>query len=258
MSLRYAVVLASGAALLAGCQAQEQEEATQPEGVAYETLEERFVETGCEEESCAVVEVKALSFPDSPTLDEWLRSRLLSMGAGITDGSERSVDSWEAYAERFFAQARENRDAAPQHAGSQALLGAQVHAEHDDLLIIELTGYVYHAGQAHGMPLTEFMVVDERLGRVVTLDDMLLDGQEAAFQEALARAHQRWLEQMDADDDFATSWPLSESDNVAPLEADWVVKYNVYDIAPYAVGQPELYIPHDELEGIAEPRYLGR
>lgn len=102
------------------------------------------------------------------------------------------------------------------------------------------------------------MVIDERLGTVVTLDDMLLEGRESAFYEALVRVHERWLLELGQDDAFAANWPLSENRNVAPLEAAWAVRYNVYDIAPYAVGQPEFHIPLDELEGIAKPRYLGR
>ncbi|WP_238984394.1 RsiV family protein [Billgrantia kenyensis] len=227
--------------------------------MTHEPVEVHFVESDCPEEQCAEMEVRALHFPDSPELSEALRTRLLAMGQGITDGeTEWPRDSWEAYAEAFFALAREDRRYAPPHAASQASLEAKVVARHHDLLVIELGSYVYHAGQAHGMPLTEFMVIDERLGSEVTLEDMLLDGQAPAFQEALARAHQRWLRDQELDEAFAASWPFHPSQNVAPLETAWVVKYNVYAITPYALGQPELSIPMAELEGIAKPRYLGQ
>lgn len=49
---------------------------------------------------------------------------------------------------------------------------------------------------------------------------------------------------------------LSENRNVAPLETAWAVRFNVYEIAPYAVGQPEIHIPNEELKGIAKARYL--
>ncbi|PMR72403.1 RsiV family protein [Billgrantia endophytica] len=257
MSCRTIAVLAAGLVVLAGCQAEETQ--LQTSGIAYEAIEESFVESDCPEEHCAKVEVSALHFPDSQELSEQLRTRLLVMGQGITDGeAEWPSDSWEAYAEIFIEQAREERQYAPAHGASWARLEAQVLTRHDDLLVIELGSYVYYAGQAHGMPLTEFMVIDERLGQVVTLDDMLLDGQEAAFYEALIRAHERWLRELEQDDGFAANWPLHESRNVAPLASAWAVRYNVYEIAPYADGQPELHIPLDELEGIAKPRYLGR
>ncbi|WP_111413017.1 RsiV family protein [Billgrantia lactosivorans] len=249
-------VLVGGMLALAGCRAEVAP--MQAKEIDYEPFETSFVEPDCPVEPCAVVEVSALHFPGSPVLSDHLRTRLLLMGQGITDGeTEWSSDSWEAFADAFFAQAREARQYAT-HSASRVGLEAQALARHDELLIIELDGYVYHAGQAHGMPLTEFMVIDERLGQVVSLDDMLLDGQAPAFQQTLVRAHERWLREQELDDEFAAGWPLYPSRNVAPLESAWVVRYNVYEIAPYALGQPELSIPFVELEGIAKPRYLGR
>lgn len=256
MSYRNTVVLAVGLVVLAGCQAEEMQ--LQASEIAYEPFEVSFVETDCPEERCAEVKVNALQFPGSPELSDHVRTQLLLMGQGITDGeTEWPSDSWEAFADAFFKEAKETRQYAT-HSASHVRLEAEAVARHNELLIIALDGYVYHAGQAHGMPLTEFMVIDERLERVVTLDYMLLDGQEPAFRAALGRAHERWLRELKQDDKFAANWPLSENRNVAPLETAWAVRFNVYEIAPYAVGQPELRIPLDELEGIAKPRYLGR
>ncbi|WP_244613400.1 RsiV family protein [Modicisalibacter radicis] len=227
-------------------------------GIAYEPVEASFTESGCPPSRCATVTVSALRFPDFPALSERLRGELLAMGMGIGTGEQAPAESWEGYARDFMAQAQASRRLVPAlNAASQARLEASVYARHDDLLIVELDGYVYHTGQAHGLPLTSFMVIDERLGRVVDVDDMLIDGREGAFQEALTRAHRRWLKRIDADAAFIENWPLSGTRNVAPLETGWVVRYNVYEIAPYAAGQPELRIPNDELAGIVEPRYLG-
>ena len=238
-----------------GCQTVETSHATR---VTVDSIKETFSETGCLPGSCAKVEINALRFPGSPALTEQLRLALLSMGMGISeDQHARPTGSWEAFAQDFIAQAEAGHESVIQSSASQALLEADVYARHNDLLVVELDSYIYHAGQAHGMPLTQFMVIDERLERVVGFDDMVIDGQEAAFEKALARAHQRWLQQTGADDDFVVSWPLSESRNVAPREAGWAVRYNVYDIAPYAAGQPELRIPDEELEGIVKPRYLN-
>ncbi|WP_104204553.1 RsiV family protein [Billgrantia saliphila] len=256
MSCRYAIMLVGSLLALGGCQAEEASRTASR--IVPEAVEVKFVESGCPPDRCAEVVVNALRFPDSPALSERLRQTLLSMSTGFTDGSdEPSTDSWEAFAQAFFAQAKDARQFGPLHSASQATLEAQIYAQHDDLLVVELDSFVYHAGQAHGMPLTEFMVIDERLGRVVTLEEMLIEGREEAFREVLARAHRRWLEQIDADEDFRANWPFSESRNVAPLEMGWTVRYDVYEIAPYALGQPELHIANDELMGIVKPRYLG-
>ena len=40
------------------------------------------------------------------------------------------------------------------------------------------------------------------------------------------------------------------------LKDSVLLKYDVYSIAPYSSGHPELSIPHDQLEGIVSPEYL--
>lgn len=242
--------------VLAGCQAEERPLVASELSVA--PVEHHFVETDCPAERCAEVTVEALHFPAAPAFSDELRSRLLTLGQGLVEQPVQVSDSWETYAETFFQQAKAEREFAPTHGASQAVLQASVVERHDALLIIELNSYVYHAGQAHGLPMTAYMVLDERLGQVVALEEMLLEGQEPAFQAALLRAHKQWLQEQEADSYFIAFWPAVESRNVAPLASAWAVTYNVYEIAPYAFGQPTLHIPLSELEGIAKPRYLSR
>lgn len=241
--------------LLSGCQAPETDTATR-HSLTYQPLEKRFVEPGCQSESCSQVQVSSLTFPDAPALSDELQTRLLTIAMGVTEDSGLPAENWENYAQEFFARAEEDRAALPQFMASEAQIEASVYAEHDDLLVLELTSYVYYAGQAHGLPSTAFMVIDKRQQRAVSLDDMLIPGQQAAFQDALVQAHKRWMADLGYDDQYEVSWPLTENRNVAPLEDNWQVKFNVYEIAPYAMGQPELTIPLEALEGIAEPRYL--
>ncbi|MBZ5487305.1 DUF3298 domain-containing protein [Halomonas aquamarina] len=245
------------ALVLSGCQSPEAERVTPP-SLAYQPLEKHYVEPGCQRENCSEVKVSSLGFPDAPALSDELQRRLLALAMDMTDTAAVPPQEWDDYAEAFFARADEDSDMLPQFMASEAQMETSVYAQHDGLLVLELTSYVYHAGQAHGLPSTAFMVIDERQSRAVSLDDMLLDGQESAFQQALLQAHRRWMAEMGYDDQYVINWPLSESRNVAPLEDSWVVKFNVYEIAPYAVGQPELFIPLEELEGVAKPRYLGQ
>lgn len=239
-------------AVLSGCQAF----SSGAEGLEHERVEASFVERDCPTGRCATVEVQSLRFPGAPHLSAQVRDELLTMGTGITDGeSEMRAPSWETYAQTFFDEAKAAREQVPELPGYEAIFEADIYDRHADLMTLKLDSYVFTGG-AHGLPLTEFMVIDERERRVVTLDDMLLDGQMPAFRDVLARAHRRWLQKQRADVDFAETWPLSMNRNVAPLAGEWRVRYNVYEIAPYAYGQPELHIPVEALEGIAKPRYL--
>ncbi|MCI0509279.1 MULTISPECIES: RsiV family protein [Chromohalobacter] len=247
-------IMLGALAVLGGCQTW----ATAPADVDIEHVEKRFVERGCPPGRCATVEVDSLRFPGAPGLTERLQDELLGMGTGITDGeSAVTAASWKAFAQTFFSEAKVARERAPELPGYQAVFKAEVYDRHADLTTVKLDSYLFTGG-AHGMPLTQFMVIDERARRVVTLDDMLREGQTTAYRKALSRAHLRWLDTQRAEIDFTDSWPLSMNRNVAPLADEWRVGYNAYDIAPYSYGQPVLRIPAKALEGIVKPRYLER
>ncbi|MCC5900685.1 MAG: DUF3298 domain-containing protein [Halomonas sp.] len=250
-------VCAVTALLLSGCQAPA-DEPVESRSLTTQALEKHYVEPGCQAENCSEVKVSALTFPQSPELSEQLQARLLKLAMGITEEGALPARNWGDYARNFFALTQEDKGLLPDFMASEAVLKADVYAQHNDLLVIELNGYVYQAGQAHGLPMTEFMVIDEKLQRVVDANDMLLEGQQAAFQVVLSQVHQRWVAEMGHSGQLAVSWPLSESLNIAPLETVWEVKYNVYELAPYVVGQPILTLPVEELDGIAKPRYIGR
>lgn len=243
--------------LLAGCQSQENEVDVMAPLLTYQPLEKHFSAPGCSVDRCTKVTIRALEFPNSSALTEQLRERLLALATSVTAGDAKVAEEWEAYAEEFFDLAEESSSYLPGSMASEAQLEASVYAHHDELLVIELTSYVYHAGQAHGLPLTAFMVIDERDKHVVSFEEMIKEGQEEAFHTILNQAHQRWIAEIGQNEQFVTNWPLNGNRNVAPTEHGWVIKYNVYEIAPYAVGQPELHLRTDELEGIAEPRYLN-
>ncbi|AYF32651.1 DUF3298 domain-containing protein [Vreelandella alkaliphila] len=256
--LRYSFGLTViGLLLLSGCQSSDNA-SEESLALVSKTVEKEYIAPECQAEQCSTVTVSALAFPQSAELTEQLRKRLLALAMGITEEDALPADSWDAFAQNFFELAEEDNRTSPGAMTSEAMLEAKVYGQHNDLLILELSSYVYHAGQAHGLPMTEFMVIDERQQRVVDPDDMLLEDQQGAFQALLDQAHQRWIEEMGHDEQFALSWPLSESRNIAPLATAWEVKYNVYEIAPYAAGQPVLTLSLDALEGIAKPRYLGK
>lgn len=241
------------AVLLGGCQSLS--------GWGGDTLRTEAVvksvhEPGCEGNSCANVNAAYLRFPDDPALSRTLERRLFSLASGLSDDPNMSeADNFDEFADEVFAASREAHRDTPQLPPYEADLKAEVIADHDDLLVIELDGYLFSGG-AHGLPLTEYMVIDRDTRQPVGLDDMLLPGQRPAFEAALERAHRRWLQSDQASGLSESQWPFSVSDNVAPLEDALAVKYQVYDLAPYATGQPELKIPYAELETIFKSRYL--
>ncbi|KAA0015191.1 DUF3298 domain-containing protein [Salinicola corii] len=248
--------LTLAAVVLSGCQSLT---GWSGDALRTETVVKSAHEPGCEKDNCANVNAAYLSFPESPRLSAELERRLFGLASGLSDSPDGNAmgqaTSFDAFADQVFAASRSAREDVPQLPGYEADLKADVVADHDDLLVIELDGYLYSGG-AHGLPLTSYMVIERDTQQIVDLDDMLQPGKRPAYEAALERAHQRWLETDQANGLSESQWPFIVSDNVAPLADAVAVKYQVYDLAPYAVGQPVLTIPYGDLEGIFRPRYL--
>ncbi|WP_110670391.1 RsiV family protein [Salinicola halophilus] len=239
--------------LLAGCQSLGDREGH--DALRIEPVVKSAHEPGCSGDGCATVEAAYLRFPALPALSAELEQRLFGLAGGITDGNASPrATSFDAFAASVFdAAAVEPRrdDGVPRYVVD---LKAAIVADNRHTRVVELDGYLFSGG-AHGLPLTEYMVIDRDSHQVVTLDDMLVPGQRPAYARALTRAHQRWT----TGDEIHVNprdWPLSISDNAAPLAEGLAVKYQVYDLGPYAIGQPTLTIPYTELEGVLRARYL--
>ncbi|MDT4858590.1 hypothetical protein FQZ97_930660 [compost metagenome] len=61
---------------------------------------------------------------------------------------------------------------------------------------------------------------------------------------------------MDKDPEFVNNWPFEHTENAALGYAAMLLKYDVYSIAPYSSGHPELAIPYAQLDGILKPEYF--
>lgn len=233
-------LLLAGALLLAGCQHNPFERAPQ---VTQSISEER--PDGCSAEDCPLVNIDNIQVADEPQLNRLIDERLRRMTLNTPDA--RLPDSLRAYSSAFL------RDAEP---GWASYLQAKVREQHGDITVIELSSYLYTGG-AHGMPGRGFINYDRAADRELRLEDLLIPGQEGRFWRVARQAHQRWLADNGhaADADFIAQWPFQQTPHVALLKDSVLLKYDVYSIAPYSSGHPELRIPHAQLDGILQPQY---
>lgn len=213
----------------------------------------------CQGDDCATIDVHMLAFDNDPQLSSEVERRLVQLGNPI---SESGVDednlpaTVDAYADDFFNQSAQANNGADTVVHYSASLEAKEVSHHDDLMVLELQGYVMTGG-AHGMPFSNYMVIDERTHQVVTLDDMLQEGEKPAFEAALKTSWQDWQDNSDVGQTLdPINWPFSPSDNAAPMEDAMAVTYSPYALGPYAIGMPTLTIPYSDLEGILKSRFL--
>lgn len=216
-----------------------------------ETKREAFehIKPGCDNQDCPLVNIDVVHFPDEPGLDAAIDKRLREMTVNTPDA--RVPATLKAYEDQFM------REAQPRYS---SYLQAKVREQHDGIVVVELSSYVMTGG-AHGMPGRGFINWSRREHRELTLKDMLVPGQERAFWQAAEEAHRGWLiaSKLDKDADFIRQWPFQQTPNIALTYGGVVLKYNVYSIAPYAMGHPEVKIAYPRLNGVIKPElFPGR
>lgn len=207
------------------------------------------VKPGCSESDCPLVNIDTVHFPALPKLDAIVEKRLLQ----LTEDNQRGTPpaTLQAYEQQYLARADKR---------NSSYLQAKVREQHDGLVIIELSSYL-DTGGAHGAPGRAFINWSRQQEKVLTLQDMLVPGQEETFWKTVEEAHRGWLisNQLDQDAEFVKNWPFQKTANIALTYGAVLLKYDVYAIAPYAMGHVELKIPYPRLNGVIRPElFPGR
>ncbi|MGZ4160244.1 MAG: WG repeat-containing protein [Neobacillus sp.] len=119
-----------------------------------------------------------------------------------------------------------------------------------DLLVIEITGYNYPFGAAHGMPVRKYAHIDLNTGVVYQLKDLFKP--RSAFVKVISdiigdqiKGNEKYSYVFpDTYKGIQEEQPFFISDNAVNIY------FAPYEIAPYAAGFPTFTIPIDELTGI--------
>ena len=61
---------------------------------------------------------------------------------------------------------------------------------------------------------------------------------------------QRWLVANEHGSEFAQQWPFRQTSNIALWKDGVLLKYDVYSIAPYSSGHPEVWVGYEAIEGL--------
>lgn len=205
--------------------------------------EQRATDCPEQDDDCPLVNIDTEHFANEPALNALIDERLRKMTVNSPDA--KIPASLEAYQREFLHKAER---------GWSSYLQAKLRDQYGPLLVVELSSYLYTGG-AHGMPGRGFINYDREQDRELKLADVLLPGKEGAFWRVAAKAHQRWLLANQHDTAFSQQWPFQQTANVALLSDTVLLKYDVYSIAPYSGGHPELSIPYAELSAILKPEY---
>lgn len=262
--MRMTMALLFGALMLAGCDTNEETVSPTEPGARSDTdvaparkptrirMELNKTDPQCDTEGCPRVHIAWINYQGYPVLNKAIETRLAAMlvrmeGDAIHDGSI------EGLADAFLADAADMAMASEQ--GWE--LSAKVKQQRCEagLLTLSMESYEYTGG-AHGQPNVGYFHWDLEQQQWIQLNDLLIPGRQDAFWALAEQAHHDWLNDQKLDENFRDSWPFEKTDDVYFNGKGLILQYNVYHIAPYAMGQPTLMLPYEKLNGIVREKYL--
>ncbi|MDO4164626.1 MAG: DUF3298 domain-containing protein [Bacteroides sp.] len=115
-----------------------------------------------------------------------------------------------------------------------------------DLLVYRVN-YEEYTGGAHGIYMTSYLNMNLRLLRPLHLEDLFVNEYEEALTDLLwnqLMAENRVSSRQELEDmGYASCGDLTPTENFYLSPAGITFYYNVYDIAPYAMGPTEISLP---------------
>ncbi|MDQ1004859.1 hypothetical protein QFZ28_005399 [Neobacillus niacini] len=120
----------------------------------------------------------------------------------------------------------------------------------NNLVVIEINGYDYPFGAAHGMPVKKYAHIDLKTGRFYELKDLFMSGADYVKEiseiigDKLKNDNQYSYVFPDAYKGIKTDQPFFISEGAVNLY------FEPYEIAPYAAGFPTFTISFEEINSI--------
>lgn len=127
---------------------------------------------------------------------------------------------------------------------------------HKGLALMRIDGNVY-TGWAHDLPSSYYYVFDLTNKKLLTLDDIIIAGQQDALEQMLYAKFYEYLIEMEVEpSEIMNSWDFTVTDNFMFDETGVEFLYQPYEITPYVFGMPSLHLSYAELKGILKSQYL--
>jgi len=224
------------------------DELTQKKGAFTQPVKWSKTKPDCKG-TCPKMTVDSVVFPGKRALTDLVDQTLAAMVSQLnSDHLLPTIDEFEGYYWKTAAPADEVN------------LAAKPIYRNKHLTVLELGAWQYHTGAAHGMSTTQFIIWSNEDNQPLVLADLLRPRQEKHFLALQEQAHEQWLSQLDfAQEDpeqYRRLWPFQPTENIALIDQGVLVKYDPYEIAPYAAGMPSFVIPYQELSGVLKDQFL--
>ncbi len=219
----------------------------------HETIEQDY--ECCEGEHCARVSMSYPRFkPINPTLsrvNELIREKLFSyLEVGDPEMTPSGWGTYDEFCKSYKEMVGNGSVALDWELDTQVVLTQQG----QEILSLRFTHY-YFTGGAHPNTVVDYLMFDlTEPGKILEPHTLVLN--EEALLEKVEQSFREFHEVEDGislaeDGRFFLDRNSLFLPAAMGYEGDeWVMVYNTYEVAPYAMGQTVLSFPMDELRGI--------
>ncbi len=143
---------------------------------------------------------------------------------------------------------------------SKLILANSITYHDDHIITMQKELYTYSAGAAHGLHGVGNYTIDRKSKDVISEGDLFIDGYEVELSKVLQRALLKSLgrknaQEVEKEDGFSIT-DLPSNDNFRLDAKGMTYTYNPYEIAPYAMGVIEFFVPYEEVRHLLRPQSI--
>lgn len=143
---------------------------------------------------------------------------------------------------------------------SELSLSNRITYSDDHIITIQKDLYTYSAGAAHGLHGVGNYSLDRKSKDVISEGDLFIDGYGPELNKVLQRAlikslGRKTAQEVEKEDGIYVA-DLSSNDNFRLDAKGMTYTYNPYEIAPYAMGVIEFFIPYEEVRHLLRPQSI--
>ncbi len=221
---------------------------------AYKTLKQRDPACGNKPDSeCALVNIKYPEFNNTPSLNDSVKHKLLTM---LWSGQLTVNDTrLQKFAKDFIGLSVKDTIKDPS-AVYKVESSAMVQRQDSSLTTIYFSGRSY-AGGAHGSSDYSFINWNTKAAKKITLADLFIDG----YNEELTKIAERIFRKQEKLSDtaslkenyFFVDGKFALNNNFLITPTGIIFLYNEYEIKSFAAGITQLGIPYEQIRSLLRP-----
>lgn len=127
-------------------------------------------------------------------------------------------------------------------------------------IVLELSVQTTHATSQYNPKKFAVINFDKQKQQDITLAQAIHPDKTQTFWSVAQISYNQWLEanQLLNNKMFQEDWPFVETTHIALLSKQAILKYDANTLAPYAMGEPQLFISYEQLRDIIKPIYSPR